>query len=227
MINIAIDGFAGSGKGTVSKGLAKQFNLKHLDTGAIFRSMAVAFSEMGMFEPTEVDIANNIESLDIKVKFEGNNQLMFVNGKDVTSKLRESDVALLSSKVSSFKLARKKYEEISREFARNYDCVIDGRDITTVLLPNADVKIYLQADLNTRAKRRFKEFQTKNIDTTLDKITENIKARDYNDANKGEYSTRITGDAIVIDNTNLSIEETNEVAIKLVAEKLRKLGKLK
>lgn len=227
MINIAIDGFAGSGKGTVSEGLAKHFNLKHLDTGAIFRSMAVAFSEINIFEPTEIDIQNYIDKIDIKIEFDGNNQIMFVSGKDVTSKLRASDIALLSSKVSSFPLARKKYEDIAREFAKNYDCVIDGRDITTVLLPNADVKIYLQADLNVRAGRRFKEYQTKNVDTTLDSVTENIKARDYNDANKGEYSTRITKDAIVIDNTNLSIDETNELVIKLVTERLGKLGKLK
>lgn len=226
MINIALDGFAGCGKGTVSEGLAKHFNLKHLDTGAIFRSMAVAFSRLGIVDPTEKDIQDHIERLDIRIEFDGNNQQMFLENENITPFLRQSDIALLSSKISSFKMARAKYENIAREFAKHYDCVVDGRDITTVLLPDADVKIYLKADLDVRAERRFKEMKLLQPDITLDAVKKNMQERDFYDANKGEYSTRITDDDIVIDNTHLSIEETNELAIRLVSQKLKQKGLL-
>ena len=221
MINIAIDGFAGCGKGTVSEGLAKHFGFLHLDTGAIFRSLAVAFNRLGIDNPTENDMEQNLEKFKVEIRFENGKQLMFLNSEDVTPFLRNNEIALLSSKISAFKQARHKYEEIARNFARNNNCVVDGRDITTVLLPNADVKIFLQADLEVRVKRRFEEMKLTKPNITLESIRQNVQERDFKDANKGVYSTRIVDDDIVIDNTHLSIEETNALAIKLVTEKLK------
>ena len=146
MIKIAIDGFSGSGKGELSRGLAKKLNLKHLDTGAIFRGIACAFVKMGIENPTEKDISENIDNVNIKVTFDENSQNIILDGENINHLLRNESTSQMASKVSVYSAVRDKYLEIVREFSNNYDCIIDGRDITSVVLPDADVKIYLCAD---------------------------------------------------------------------------------
>lgn len=220
MIKIAIDGLSGSGKGALAYGLAEIFNLKHLDTGAIFRAMGVAFWRKNILEPSEETINKLLPELKISIKFDGNSQQMFVENENVTKFLRQEEVSKLSSKISAFPKAREKYLEIVGDFANTYDCVIDGRDITSIVLPNADVKFYLTADEKTRAERRFKENQEKQIDTTFEEVLENLQERDYRDTHRDIAPLIIVDDAVVVDNTNLTIKETIEACEKIIREKL-------
>ena len=220
MINIAIDGLSGSGKGELAKGLSKKFNLKHLDTGAIFRTMGIIFWKKEILNPTESDVEKFLTNAKIEINFDTNSQKMFLDGADVTAFLREEEVSKLASKVSAFGYAREKYLSVVGEFANNYDCVIDGRDITSIVLPNADVKFYLTADENTRAERRYKENISKNITCTFEEVLSNLQERDYRDTHRDVAPLIIVDDAIVIDNTNLSIEETIDTCSEIVKNKL-------
>ena len=221
MIKIAIDGLSGSGKGALAEGLSQNFNLKHLDTGAIFRTMGIAFWQKNILNPTEDDVKNLLDLIQVEIKFEGNTQKMFLNGEDVTKFLREEEVSKLASKVSAFSLAREKYLEIVGQFSNNYDCVIDGRDITSIVLPDADVKFYLTADEKIRAERRFKENQTKGINTTFEEVLENLQERDYRDTHRDVAPLVIVSDAVVIDNSSLNIEQTIEYCSKIIEERLQ------
>lgn len=220
MIKIAIDGLSGSGKGALADGLAEIFNLKHLDTGAIFRTMGVAFWRKNILEPTQETIDKILPELKISIKFDENSQQMFVENENVTKFLRQEEVSKLSSKISAFSKAREKYLEIVGDFANTYDCVIDGRDITSIVLPNADVKFYLTADEKTRAERRFKENQEKHIGTTFEEVLENLQERDYRDTHRDVAPLIIVDDAVVVDNTNLTIKETIKACEKIIREKL-------
>lgn len=221
MIKIAIDGLSGSGKGALAEGLSKNFNLKHLDTGAIFRTMGIALWKQNILNPTEKDVRNTLDSIKVEINFNGNEQQMFLNGNNITHLLREEVVSQMASKVSAFSLAREKYLEIVSEFSKNYDCVIDGRDITSIVLPNADVKFYLTADETTRAMRRFKENQTKGITTTFEEVLKNLQERDYRDTHRDVAPLIIVDDAIVIDNTNMNIDETVTYCTQIVKNKIQ------
>lgn len=226
MIKIAVDGFTGSGKGTLSEGIAKKFNLKHLDTGAIFRGIAVGFVELGFAELSEEIAKANIDKLNIKVKFDRNTQKIILNGNDVTGSLRTEQTSQMASKVSVYEEVREKYLAIVREFAENYDCIIDGRDITSVVLPDADVKIFLDADEKSRAERRYKENLEKNIPCTFEEVLKNLHERDWRDSHRDIAPLRKVEDAIVIDNTNIGLEETIELCTKIITEKLNEKGKI-
>ena len=226
MINIAIDGFTGSGKGTLANGIAKQFNLKHLDTGAIFRGIGCAYTEMGYNDLSEEIVNKHIKDISISVIFKDGTQRILLDGKDITGNLRTETASQMSSKVSVYGSVREKYLEIVQEFAKNYDCIIDGRDITSVVLPNADVKIFLDAAEEIRAKRRYEENVTKNIPCTYEEVLKNLHERDYRDSHREIAPLKIVPDAIVVDNSNLSIEETIETCTKIIQEKLEELGKI-
>lgn len=220
MIKIAIDGLSGSGKGALAEGLAKIFNLKHLDTGAIFRTMGIVFWQKNILDPTADDIEKNLKDAKIKIVFDGDKQKMILNDKDVTSNLREEEVSKLASKTSAYPYAREKYLEIVSNFSDNYNCVIDGRDITSIVLPDADVKFYLTADEKVRAERRFKENQEKHIETTFEEVLANLQERDYRDTHRDVAPLIIVDDAVVIDNTNLNIEQTIKKCENIINEKL-------
>ena len=222
MIKIAIDGLSGSGKGALAQGLSKNFNLKHLDTGAIFRTMGIAFWKKNILNPTDEDIKQILDSIKVEIKFDGNTQKMFLNHEDVTKFLREEEVSKLASKVSAFPLAREKYLSIVGDFSNTYDCVIDGRDITSIVLPDADVKFYLTASENTRAERRYKENISKGINTSYEEVLENLQERDYRDTHRDVAPLIIVDDAVVVDNSNMNIEQTIDYCSKIIKNKLQK-----
>lgn len=226
MIKIAIDGFMGSGKGTLAKGLAKKFGLRHLDTGAIFRGIGCAFLDMGITELTEQIVKDNIENVNVSVVFEGDNQKVLLNNNDITHRLRLEESSKMSSKVSIYGDVREKYLEIVRKFANENDCIIDGRDITSIVLPDADVKIFLTADEKVRAERRYKENIEKNIACTFEEVLANLQERDYRDSHRDIAPLKIVEDAIVVDNTEIDINETIEKCIDIVSKVLKEKGKL-
>lgn len=226
MIKIAVDGLTGSGKGTLSDGIAERFNLRHLDTGAIFRGMGVSYLKSGIAEPTEENIETELSKANISVVFENDKQQIYLNGENVTGSLREEAVSKLASKISALKPAREKYLEIIRDFTNNYNCIIDGRDITSIVMPDADVKIYLTADETTRAERRYKENVEKNIACTFEEVLANIQERDYRDTHRDIAPLIIVPDAFVVDNTNINLEETIEHCAKHIEKVLKEAGKL-
>lgn len=207
-IVIAIDGPSGSGKGTLAKALAQKFNLVNIDTGATYRCVALKTLRKNIkLEEKEkiIDISKNIN---IDLKEDGR---VLMDGEDVTKEIRNKEVTGIVSQLSSIVEVRENLVEIQRKIAGNNNVVMEGRDITTVVLPNAKYKFYLDASLESRVERRYKENQEKGINMTYEEVKENIEKRDYNDTHKEVGSLKRTDEQIYIDTTNLTVEE--EVAI--------------
>ena len=203
---VAIDGPAGSGKGTVAKILAQECNLTYIDTGAMYRAIAYASLQNNIDISEEekiVELAKNskIDFIDGKT---------YLNGKDISKEIRTMEVTKIVSPISSIVKLREILVDMQREMAGNLDVIMEGRDITTVVFPNATYKFYLDATLDERANRRYKENKEKGMEVTLEEIKENISKRDYNDMHKEVGSLTRTEDAIYIDSTNLTIDEVVE-----------------
>ena len=226
MINIAIDGYAGSGKGELSKGLAKKLNLKHLDTGAILRAMGLYFARLNIEDFTQDIIDKYIKTFEVKVVFESEKQITLLNREDVSKEIRSEKMGGLASKLAIYPDAMAKMNAISREFAENFDCVIDGRNITSEVLPNADVKFFLDASVECRANRRLQDDYNRGVQTTYAEVLESLKKRDYRDTHREFSKMVVTHDSIVVDNTNMTIAQTIEHCYNLAVEKLKELGKI-
>lgn len=201
---VAIDGPAGSGKGTIASILSKKLNLVNIDTGATYRCVAlkVLRNKLNINDKEEIiKLSNNID-----VRFDINNNV-YLDGEDVTKEIRSKEVTNIVSPISSIVEVRKNMVDLQRRLGNSNNVVMEGRDITTVVFPNADFKFYLDATLEERVKRRYKEYKEKNIEMSYEEIYENIKNRDYNDSHKEVGSLMRTEDQIYIDSTNLTIEE--------------------
>ena len=210
---VAIDGPAGSGKGTVAKILADECNLTYIDTGAMYRAIAYATLQNNIDISEEDKIVELAKSSQIEF-IDGKT---YLNGKDISKEIRTMEVTKIVSPISSIVKLRKILVDMQREMADNLDVIMEGRDITTVVFPNATYKFYLDASLDERANRRYKENIEKGMDVTLEEIKDNISKRDYNDMHKEVGSLTRTEDSIYIDSTNLTIEEVVE-KIKNVIE---------
>lgn len=216
---VAIDGPAGSGKGTITQEIAQKMNLECIDTGAMYRCVALDMMNKNV-ELNELDkIKKLLESIDIR--FEDDNKKVFLNGQDVSKEIRSIEVTNIVSSVSAIKEIRIKLVDLQRKIASDKNIIMEGRDITTVVFPKADVKIYLDADVEERARRRFKQNQEKNIDSTYEEVLQSMKERDENDKNKEFGALKIAEDAIVIDSTNLTKNQVVEQIIKIIKKKQR------
>lgn len=209
---IAIDGPAGSGKGTVAKILSEKLNLVNIDTGATYRCLALKALKNNYTNDKEkiIELSKNI---DIKFDVNGN---VYLDSIDVTKEIRSREVTNIVSPISSIVEVRKNLADLQRKMATSLDVVMEGRDITTVILPNADFKFYLDASLEERVNRRMQQNKEKNIDMSYEEVYENIKARDYNDSHKEVGSLIRTDEQIYIDSTNLNIEEVVDLIMKEV-----------
>ena len=219
---VGIDGTAGSGKGTVTKNIANKLGLINIDTGSTYRCVALAGIRANAIKDKIIDEKKIIELLDkisIKIENTPTGDKVFLNGEDVTTKIREKDVTQVVSPVSSIKEVRYKMVDLQRELANGKDVIMEGRDICTYVFPNADVKIYLDASEEERAKRRLLERQEKKIEMTYDEVLDNIRKRDYNDKHKEIGALKLAPDSIVIDTTDLSIEEVENKIIQIIKEK--------
>lgn len=217
---VAIDGPAGSGKGTVTKEIAKRIGLINLDTGATYRCVALASLKHGIKLEEEDKIVSLIDDLDIEFKYDKDDFIrVFLNGEEVTNEIRSFEVNKIVSPISSIVRVRLKMVDLQRKMAEGKDVIMEGRDIGTYVFPKADVKIYLDADVEERAKRRFKENQEKGLNVTFEEVLENIKKRDENDKHKEIGSLKIAEDAVIVDSTKLSIEEMTDTVEKIILEK--------
>ena len=212
---IAIDGPAGSGKGTIASMVSKKLNLVNIDTGATYRCVALEMLKEGVgLEETDkiIEISKNIN---INLTEDSR---VFLNNEDVTNKIREKEVTKIVSQVSSIEKVRENLVNLQRNMAKGKNVIMEGRDITTVVFPEADFKFYLDASIDERVKRRILQNKEKGIDMTEAEIRENMEKRDYNDMHKKVGALKRTNDQIYIDTSNISIDEVVNKIIKIVKE---------
>ena len=211
--NVAIDGPAGAGKSTIAKRVAKELGFVYVDTGAMYRALAVFFLKQGL-KPEETEkIAEVCKNAEVTIVYEEGVQQVYLNGENVTALLRTEEVGNMASVSSAVPEVRAQLLELQRELARTKDVVMDGRDIGTNILPNADVKVYLTASVETRAKRRYLELQEKGIACDLAEIEHDIVERDTRDMNRPIAPLKQAEDAVYIDSSDMNIDQVTE-AIK-------------
>lgn len=216
---VAVDGPAGSGKGTITKRIQRELGFLNLDTGATYRCVALQVLREGINLEDEEKIIQIANSINIDIYSNENKDVILLNGEDVSKQIREKEVTKIVSPISSIVPVRERLVEVQRSLAKGKDVIVEGRDIGTVVFPNAELKIYLDANVEERAKRRFKEVQENGIEMTYEEVIDNIKSRDYNDMNKKVGALKKAKDAIVIDSSNLTIEEVTDIIKKEISKR--------
>ncbi|MEY8412201.1 (d)CMP kinase [Lachnospiraceae bacterium 62-26] len=205
--NVAIDGPAGAGKSTIARLVAEEKGYVYVDTGAMYRGLAIHFLDKGIrAEETEKVIAA-CEDAEVKIRYEDGVQQVYLNGTNITGRLRDEAVGQMTSKCSVLPAVRSKLLDLQRELARTQDVIMDGRDIGTCVLPCADVKIYLTASVRTRAKRRYDELTAKGETCDLEEIARDIKERDERDMNRETAPLKQAEDAVLVDSSDMTIDE--------------------
>lgn len=207
MASIAIDGPAGAGKSTIAKLVAGRLNAVYVDTGAMYRAIAIYFLRHGLDPEKEVDVLQAVSELEVEITYEDKAQQVWLNGENVTSDLRTEEVGNMASKSSAKQPVRDKLLQLQRDMAKNQTVVMDGRDIGTNVLPNAEVKIYLTASSTERANRRYKELTEKGVACDLAQIESDIIKRDEQDMNRAIAPLKQAEDAYYLDSSDLTIEE--------------------
>lgn len=220
VFRIAIDGPSGAGKSTVAKALAKRLGFVQVDTGAMYRSVGLYIYRKGL-QPDDADaVIPQLENINIDLGFSEEGQRIYLNGEDVSEKIRQNEISAYASKVSAIPAVRAFLLEMQRKLAREHNVVMDGRDIGTVVLPDAELKIFQTASVNERAKRRCLELTEKGQIVDLETIKKEIEERDYNDSHRAAAPCVPADDAVIIDNSNITIEEN--VALITALYELRK-----
>ena len=224
---VAIDGPAGTGKGTMAERLAKKYKLVNIDTGATYRCVTLEMLNKHIGLDDEEAIAEMLKNIKIEMVNEDGKQKFLLNGKDVTTEIRSKEVSGNVSPVSSIKQIRVAMAGLQRKMAQGKDAIMEGRDICTVIFPTADVKIYLDADAEERAKRRFKQNQEKGIEMSYEEVLASIKARDKNDMEKEIGALKVAPGATVIDSTNMTIDQVEKAISKIIDKRKKEIKKEK
>ena len=219
-INIAIDGPAGAGKSTIAKNLAKDRNMVYVDTGAMYRAIGLYCSRKGISGDDEATIVGELENINVSIAYENGEQVVYLNGENVNGFIRTPEAGNMASAVSVYGKVRKKMVELQQNLAKTTSVVMDGRDIGTVVLPNAEVKIYLTASSEVRAKRRYDELIAKGMECDLATLQKEIEERDYRDMNREVSPLKKAEDAVELDTSYMTIPEVVEAMQKIVAEKV-------
>ncbi len=215
-MKIAIDGPSGSGKSTIAKRAAEEMSFVYVDTGAMYRAMAFYFLNKKTDIADEAAVSKECASVSIDLQYEQGLQQVYLNDKNVSSEIRNEEVGKAASAIARYGEVRKKLVELQRKLADKTDVVMDGRDIGTIVLPNADKKIYLTASSEVRAKRRYKELREKCVDCDLEQIKRDIIKRDAQDTSRKVSPLRQAEDAVYIDSSELTLEEVTEKIIDII-----------
>ena len=215
MRQIAIDGPAGAGKSTIAKRVAEELHFVYIDTGAMYRTLALACLNKQVDISDEDLVSRTAEGAQLDIQYMDGVQHMFLDGEDVSRLIRTEQVSKAASDTSKYQRVRTRLVDLQQELAKRYDVVMDGRDIGTVVLPHADLKIFLTASVEVRARRRFLEYQEKGIPCDLEALKEDIAQRDYNDSHRENSPLRRAEDAIEVDSSDLTIQEVTDVVIHL------------
>ena len=217
-MNIAIDGPAGAGKSTIAKRLAKKLGFIYVDTGAMYRAMAYYFLQHNIDAKDENAIAAACPDVDVTITYENGEQQVLLNGENVNGVIRNEEVGNMASSTSVYPVVRKKLVELQRQLAKSADVILDGRDIGTCVLPDAQVKIYLTASSATRAKRRYDELTEKGVSCDLAEIEKDIIDRDYRDMHRETSPLRQAEDAVLVDSSEMNIDEVVDAIYQVYSE---------
>ena len=213
--NVAIDGPAGAGKSTIAKLVAKEKGYIYVDTGAMFRGLAIHFLDKGI-QPQETEkVIEACKDAEVTIAYEDAVQHVYLNGKDISSRLRNEEVGNMASVTSAIPEVRKKLLELQQNLAKTQNVIMDGRDIGTCVLPHADVKVYLTASVETRAKRRYQELQEKGEDCNLEEIAHDIEERDRRDMTREIAPLKQAEDAVLVDSSDMTITEVVKTIVDL------------
>ena len=213
--NVAVDGPAGAGKSTIAKAVAQRMNLIYVDTGAMYRAMALFMIRERVDGQDAAAISDKCRDADITIRYDNGEQVVYLNGENVNAFLRTEEVGNMASIISPQPVVRRKLVELQQKLAAQSDCIMDGRDIGTCVLPKAQVKIYLTASSKVRAKRRFDELAAKGEPCDLAQIQEDIEERDYRDMHRETSPLRQAEDAVLVDSSDLTVEEVIEKIIEI------------
>ena len=221
MISVAIDGPAGAGKSTIARRLAAELGYRYVDTGAIYRTVAY-FLDLWGVSPKDVDGVNRyIDELTVEIEYDDDGvQHMIMNGMDVTEDIRTQDISQKASLVSAHACVREMLLEMQRDLAKQYNVIMDGRDIGTVVLPKATVKIFLTASPEVRAKRRYNEYLAKGQKANYDTILKEIQQRDYQDTHREIAPLKLARDSIKVDTSEMTLDEVVSVIKRIISEKV-------
>lgn len=214
-LKIAIDGPAGAGKSTIAKGLAKKLNAIYVDTGAMYRAIGLYVLRNGIDKNDETAVVDAVSTINVSIVFEDGQQVVMLNGENVNGFIRTEEVGMMASGISGYAKVREKMVNLQRELAESTDVVMDGRDIGTVVLPNANPKIYLTASARVRAERRAAELEAKGEPADIDTIEKDIIDRDYADMHRAVSPLMKAEDAVEIDSSYMTIEEVQQAIIDL------------
>ena len=206
-IKIALDGPSGSGKSTVAKRLSSALDILYLDTGAMYRACALKALSLGIDTLDEKGVSGFIDDIDLEIKYENGTQKTFLDGEDVSEKIREPHVSMAASNISSLKCVRLKMVEMQRKIASKMSCVLDGRDIGSFVLPDADFKFYVTASVDVRADRRYKELSLKGHKVDFNELKKEIEQRDYNDKHRDFAPLCQAEDAIYLDTSYMTVDQ--------------------
>lgn len=220
MINIAIDGPAGAGKSTIAKTVSKNLGYIYVDTGALYRTVGLNALRLGKDTKSKEEVVPTLKGLEVSLRFVDGEQRVFLGEEDVSTAIRQNEVSMAASNVSAIPEVRSFLFDLQRDIAKKNNCIMDGRDIGTVVLPDAQIKIYLTASPEARADRRFKELTEKGQTVNYDVILKEIKERDYQDMHREIAPLKQAEDAILVDTTALNLEESINYMISVIKEKL-------
>ena len=219
MLNVALDGPSGAGKSSAAKAAALKMGLRYVDTGALYRAVGYALAATGVDLEDEAQVAQKISELNVRLYYEEDGQHVSVNGEDMTPYLRTAQAGMVASRVAVYGCVRELLLEIQQQAGREYDVIMDGRDIGTNVLPNADLKIYITASAEERGRRRYGELERNGaLDKPLEEIIAEINRRDYRDMNREIAPLKQAEDAVLLDTTHMTLEEVVEAICKLIRE---------
>lgn len=205
--NIAVDGPAGAGKSTIARAVAERLGLVYVDTGSMYRALAVAVLRRGIDPQDSERVIRCCQAADVTIRYENGTQVVYLDGENVNPYLRSEEVGKASSAVSVIPKVREKLVELQRRLAAECDCIMDGRDIGTCVLPDAQTKIFLTADSRVRAKRRYDELRAKGEDCDMERIQADIEERDYRDMHRAISPLRQAEDAVLVDTSDMTVDE--------------------
>ena len=218
---IAVDGPAGSGKSTVAKAVARKLGIVYVDTGAMYRTVALHCIQEGISLADEAAVVASLDGLHMRIQPDTDGQKIFLNEEDVTAKIRTAEIGRGASDVGAYQKVRERMVEIQQKMAKELSVIMDGRDIGTVVLPEAEVKIYLDAGVEERARRRVGELEAKGETADFEEIKKLIIQRDYNDMNREHSPLKKADDAVVLDSTSMTVEEVQQAILDIVQERVK------
>lgn len=220
MISVAIDGPAGAGKSTLARKAAAELGFIYVDTGALYRTVGLKFSKMGYDTELNCDVSSILKDTTVDIRFVGGEQHVFLDGADVSEEIRTPLASMMASAVSAKSEVRAFLLDMQRKLARENDVLMDGRDIGTVVLPNATVKIFLTASAEERARRRYDELIAKGMKVSFKEVFDDMVQRDYNDSHREIAPLKQADDAVLADTTGLNPEESLELILKIVKDRI-------